>query len=77
MQADHINSVTHALRHMTAQQLLYLGTRQVVYLKSGIRDGEPAFMIFGADGTPLEVVDAIESAVEMVAENGLRFVAIH
>jgi hypothetical protein len=73
MQADPIDSLARALRQMTAEQLLYLGSRQVVYLKPGM-DG---FMIYGADGTPLEMVDAIEAAVEMVAQNGLRFVAVH
>ena len=66
-----------ALRHITAEQLRHLGTRQVVYLKSGLRDGEQAFAVFGADGTPLVVVDAVETAVEMVAEHGLGFVTVH
>ena len=47
---------TAALRQMTAEQLLHLGTRQVVYLKTGKCDGEQAFGVFGADGTPLVVV---------------------
>lgn len=77
MQADPINSLTRTLRQMTAEQLLELGTRQVVYLKADTRDGEHGFMIYGADGTPLEMVDDIEIAVDMVARNGLRFVAVH
>jgi hypothetical protein len=68
---------TATLRRMSAEQLLHLGTRQVVYLKAGIRDGEPAFVLYGADGIPLAVVDSIESAAEMVADHGLGFVAIH
>jgi hypothetical protein len=65
------------LRQMTAEQLLHLGTRQVVYLKAGMHDGELAFILYGADGIPLVMVDTVESAVEMVAERGLAFVAIH
>ena len=72
MQADPLATFTRALRAMT-ERLLNLGTRQVAYLKPGM--GE--FMIYGADGTPLDTVDAIENAVEMVAQNGLRFVALH
>jgi hypothetical protein len=34
-------------------------------------------MLYGADGTPLVMVDTVEAAVEMVAENGLGFVAVH
>jgi hypothetical protein len=66
-----------AARHMTAAQLLLLGTRQVVYLKAGMRDDEPAFMLYGADGTALVMVDTVETAIEMVAEHGLSFVAVH
>jgi hypothetical protein len=66
-----------ALRQMTAEQLLHLGARQVVYLKAGMHGGEPAFLLYGADGTPLVMVDTVEAAVEMVAEYGLGFVAVH
>ncbi len=65
------------LRHITAEQLRHLGTRQVVYLKAGTCDGEQAFGVFGADGTPLVVVDDLETAVAMVAEHGLDFVTLH
>jgi hypothetical protein len=62
---------------MTIEQLLQLGTRQVVYLKAGMRDGAMAFVLYRADGIPLIAVDDMETAMEMVAENGLRFATIH
>ena len=66
-----------ALRHITPEQLLRLGTRQVVYLRSGMRDGEQAFAVYGADGISLGVVDTVDTAVEIAAERGLDFVAVH
>ena len=66
-----------ALRRMTAEQLRQLGARKVVYLKAGIRDGELAFVLYGADGIALAAVDTVDTAVEMVAEYGLGFVAVH
>ena len=66
-----------ALRQMTMEQLLHLGTHQVVYLKAGMHDGEQAFLLYGADGTPLVMVDTVEAAAEMAAEYGLGFVAVH
>jgi hypothetical protein len=66
-----------ALRQMTAQQLLQLGTRQVVYLKAGMHDGERLFVLYGADGSPLAVAAVVETAVEMAAEHGLAFVTVH
>jgi hypothetical protein len=66
-----------ALRQMTAQQLLQLGTRQVVYLRVGVHDGETLFLLYGADGSPLAIADAVETAAEMAAEHGLAFVTVH
>ena len=62
---------------MNMHPLLHLGTRQVAYLKSGIRNGELLFMVYRADGTPLVMVDAVQTAVEMAAQHGLGFVAVH
>jgi hypothetical protein len=76
MQSIPIDSFTHA-RQMTAAQLLYLGTGQVAYLKVGIFEGEQVCMIYGADGAPLEMVDAIETAIRVIAENGLSFVSVN
>jgi hypothetical protein len=62
---------------MTIEQLLQLGTHQVVYLKAGMLNGEMAFVLYGADGIPLFAVDDVETAVELAAESGLRFATIH
>ena len=67
----------NALRLMTTEQLLHLGERQVVYLKGTMCDGEMRFVLFRADGTPLALTDAVETAVEMATERGLAFIAIH
>jgi len=66
-----------ALRQMTAEQLLHLGMRQVVYLKGGMCGGKRLFILYGADGSPIARPDDVESAMEMVAEWGLRFASIH
>ncbi len=71
------DQMINALRQMTPEQLLYLGERQVAYLRAGMCDGEMRFVLFGADGTPLARTDAVETAVEMAAEHGLAFIAIH
>jgi hypothetical protein len=65
------------LRHITAEQLRHLGARQVVYLKASTWDGEQAFVVFSADGTPLVVVDNLETAAAMVARHGLDLVTLH
>ena len=66
-----------ALRWMSSEQLLDLGMNQVVYLKSGMCDGNMLFVLFGADGTPVVVADDVDTAVETAIEHGLSFVAVH
>jgi hypothetical protein len=66
-----------ALRRITVEQLLHLGKRQVVYLKSSMHDGEPAFVVYGADGIPLVMVDDVATAVEMLTGHGLGIVTVH
>ncbi len=68
---------SHALRHITLEQLLHLGIRQVAYMRTGMRDGERAFVLYGADGTPLVVVDDVETAVEVAATYGVGLVTVH
>jgi hypothetical protein len=68
---------TAALRRMTAEQLLHLGMRQVVYLKAGRCGGEMLFVLYGADGMPLATADDAETAVAMAAEGGLQFITVH
>jgi hypothetical protein len=77
MMIDAEDPRTLALRRMSAEQLLHLGARQVVYLKSRVCDDEVTFVLYGANGIPLAAVDAIETAVEMVSERGLDFVTVH
>jgi hypothetical protein len=68
---------TTALRQMTPEQLLHLGSRQVAYLRSSMCDGEVAFVLFGADGAPLFIAGDVETAVEIAAKHGLAFVTVH
>jgi hypothetical protein len=68
---------TAELRRMTEDQLLRLGTRQVVYLQAGTCEGEMVFVIYSADGNPIVMVEDLETAMETVAEQGLIIVAVH
>jgi hypothetical protein len=74
---DSCDRTIAALRHITVEELRHLGTHHLVYLKAGTCNGAQAFAVFGADGTPLVVVDAVETAVIMVGRHGLDFVTLH
>jgi hypothetical protein len=57
--------------------LRHLGRRQVVYLKAGTCEDEMVFVIHGADGNPIVMVEDLETAMGMVAAQGLIIVAVH
>lgn len=65
------------LRQMTVDQLRGLGAQEVVYLRAGMCDGERLFVLYGADGVPLVMVDDVETAVDIATEHGLKFIAVH
>ena len=64
-------------RQMSRAQLRQLGVAKLVYLRSGLRNGQTAFAIHAADGTAMAIVEDIELAVELVSEQGMVFVAVH
>jgi hypothetical protein len=64
-------------RRMTTVQLRQLGVPTLVYLRSGLLNGELAYAIHAADGTTIAVVEDIDVAVELVSERGMAFVAVH
>jgi hypothetical protein len=76
MQSIPMDYVAYA-HQITAVQLLYLGAGQVAYLKVGVFEGEQGCMIYSADGATLEMVDTTETAIDLVAENGLSLVTVH
>ena len=66
-----------ALRQMSADELLQLGARRLVYLRAGMRQGEMLIVLHGADGRPWATTDTVDDAVALAAQHGLSFVAVH
>jgi hypothetical protein len=62
---------------MTCAELRRLGMPQMVYLRCGLVDGQPAYAIHAADGTPMAIVEDMEVAIELVSEHDMTFVAVH
>jgi hypothetical protein len=75
MQIESDIGAGHALHQMTDAQFLSLGTDQVVYLKR--LEGLKIFMIYSANGMPLEAVDDFETAVARGADAFLTLVRVH
>ena len=62
---------------MSTAQFRRLGVRSVVYLRSGLLNGEVAYAIHAADGIPMAVVDDVDAAVALGNEHGMASVAVH
>jgi hypothetical protein len=57
--------------------LRYIGLGQLVYMKIAMHGDEQAFMIYAADGTLLEVADAVDEAMLSVVDNDVSCVSLH
>jgi hypothetical protein len=68
---------TAALRRMTTEQLRYLGSHKVAYVRCRSRNSARVFALHGADGMPLLAVDTVDAACEVAAGRGLEFVTVH
>jgi hypothetical protein len=62
---------------MTSAQLRRLGMPWLVYLRSGKINGEVAYAIHAADGTPMAVVEDVEVALDLASANNMTFVTVH
>jgi hypothetical protein len=71
------DTALYALRNITREKFLYFGISQVVYLKVGLRDAEQVFVIYAADGRPLEAFGTIEDAWERIDQSGFGLVTVH
>ena len=72
--ASIIQDSKSALPQLTSEQLLNLGMNQVVYLQSGMCQGEMLFVVFDADGMPVIAADDVDVVVKSAIEHGLSFV---
>lgn len=65
------------LRSLSAQDFLNFGVQQVAYIRPVTVDGEEGFSVHAADGTPLSVMDTMDSAIVVARYNDLEPVAVH
>ncbi|HWU00253.1 MAG TPA: DUF1150 family protein [Terriglobales bacterium] len=59
------------IRHLSAQELLALGLKDVAYLKDVEVDGETVIAVHAANGLQIALLPDRNAAVEAAWENGL------
>ncbi len=63
-------------KHLSAQEMLALGLKDIAYLKEVEVDGETAVAIHAANGQQIALMPDRNAAVAAVWENGLAPVAL-
>lgn len=75
--APHPAGATSDLRTISNLELLELGMKQVAYVREVVFEGEAAFAIHAADGTPMALAEDHDSAVEAIIDNELTPTWLH
>jgi len=65
------------IRQITDQQLAKLGLSEIAYIKPVIVNGEQAFAIHAADGTPMAVAGDAEVAVAAIRQHEMMPALVH
>ncbi|MCQ8240297.1 DUF1150 family protein [Rhizosaccharibacter radicis] len=65
------------IRHLSTRQLQALGVSQLAYVKSVLVDGEIAFAIHAADGTPMALAGDREVAVAAIQQHEMVAASVH
>ena len=65
------------IRKLTQAQLMQLGMSQLAYVKPVWMDGETAFAIFAADGSPMAVAADCDLAVAAIVQHEMVLALVH
>lgn len=65
------------IRHLSAEQLQALGMAQMAYVKPVMVDGEAAFAIHAADGTPMALAGDCDVAFAAIRQHEMMPILVH
>lgn len=65
------------IRNLSARGFLNFGIQQVAYIRPVKIENKTAYAIHAADGTPLSVMDSMDTAVITVRHNDLEPATVH
>ena len=65
------------IRKLTQAQLMQLGMSQLAYVKPVWMDGETAFAIFAADGSPMALAADCDLAVAAIVQHEMVPALVH
>ncbi len=65
------------VRHMTAEQLMQLGMAQLAYVKPVVLNGQTAFAIHAADGSPMAMAADCDLAMAAIVQHEMLPAMVH
>ena len=65
------------MRHLTEDQLMQLGMADVAYVKPVLMDGQMAFAIHAADGSPMALAADCALAVAAIVQHEMQPALVH
>jgi hypothetical protein len=74
---DKENNRNEVLKNLSSRDFLNFGIQDVAYIRPVHVHNKTAFAIHAADGTPLSVMETLDSAIMVVRHNELEPVTMH
>ena len=71
------NTIAVDIRNMTASQFAQLGMPLIAYVKPVVVNGDNAFAIHGADGSPMGMAPGLDVAMAAVLQHEMLAVRVH
>ena len=65
------------LKNLSTQDFLNFGIQQIAYIRPLDVEDKTAYGIFAADGTPLSVMDTMDTAAIVIQHNDLEIATVH
>jgi hypothetical protein len=75
--ADQGQTYRFDIRHLSTEELARLGMQQIAYVKPVMMNGEPAFSIHAADGTPMAVAGDRDVAISAILQHEMLPTLVH
>ncbi len=70
-------NLAEKIRTMSRDDLAALGLNNVAYVRAGVNDGMPGFVIHAADGHSVGFAPSLPMARQMIRQNDLEPVSVH
>lgn len=76
-QHNETTDVRDLMRNLSRQDFLNLGVSQIAYVREVEVENKPAFAIYGADGSQINIAETTDGAASLLIQNDLEPITVH